>query len=61
MPSRHCFGELLDLPGHRPVIFLKIFCMLQNTVQVFLKDTQERERDASGTLSRDISTRPVVR
>lgn len=49
MPSRHCFGQLLDLPSHRPVVFLKIFCMLQNTVQVFLKDTREGERAAFHT------------
>lgn len=46
VPSRHCFGQLLDLPSHGPMIFLKIFRMLQNTVQVFLQGSQEGERDA---------------
>lgn len=46
VPSRHCFGQFLDLPSHGPMIFLKIFRMLQNTVQVFLQGSQEGGRDA---------------
>lgn len=52
VPSRHCFGQLLDLPSHGPMIFLKIFRMLQNTVQVFLQGSQEGEKDALGPLCR---------
>lgn len=43
MPGGHCFGKLLDLASHRPMILLKVFCMLQNTVQVFLKEPQQGE------------------
>lgn len=46
VPGGHCFGKLLDLASHRPMIFLEVFCMLQNTVQVFLKDPQQGEEKA---------------
>lgn len=40
VPRRHGFGQLLDLASHGAVVFLKVFRMLQNAVQVFLQDPE---------------------
>lgn len=45
MPSCHGFRKLLDLSGHRAMVLLKIFCMLQNAIQVFLKDPKRGEEN----------------
>lgn len=51
VPRGHCFGKLLDLPGHRAMVLLKIFCMLQNTVQVFLKDPKGSRKEYLKSIS----------
>lgn len=45
VPRCHRFGKLLDLPGHRTMVLLEIFRMLQNAVQVFLKDPKGSRKE----------------
>lgn len=39
----YSFGQLLDLSSYRAMVFLKIFGMLEDAIQIFLKQNKKSE------------------